>query len=61
LDPYDWSYAERPDISESVYVAATVYMVIIMTFGAVSNLAILTAFFAGQKKVRKIIYLKKCI
>ncbi len=54
VDRYDWSYAERPDMSEWVYIAATVYMVIIMIFGAVSNLVILTAFFAGPKKVRKI-------
>ncbi len=27
VDPYNWSYAESPDISESVYIAATVYLV----------------------------------
>jgi hypothetical protein len=51
VHPYNWSYAENPDIPELVYHFATAYMVIIGTFGAISNLAILLAFFAAPAKV----------
>ncbi len=51
VDPYDWSYAEYPDIPESVYTIATVYMVIIGSFGIISNTAILVAFFRGPSQV----------
>ena len=51
VDPYDWSYAESPDIPESVYIVATVYLSIVGTFGIVSNMAILIAFFRGPSQV----------
>jgi hypothetical protein len=61
IHPYNWSYAKNPDISESVYWVATVYMAIIGTFGAVSISAVIIAFLAAQKKVRHmlIIYVNK--
>jgi hypothetical protein len=56
VDPYDWSYAENPDISETVYHMATVYMVIIGTFGILSNTAILVAFIRGPKQVSNALF-----
>jgi hypothetical protein len=51
VHPYNWSYAEKPDIPESVYRFATAYMIIIGTFGAIGNSAILLAFFTAPAKV----------
>jgi hypothetical protein len=51
VDPYNWSYAENPDISETVYHMATAYMVIIGAFGIIGNTTILVAFFRGPKQV----------
>lgn len=47
----DWRYAENPDISELVYLSATVYMVIIGSFGILSNGSIILAFFRGTAEV----------
>ena len=54
VDPYDWRYAESPDIPESVYIAATVYMVIVGSFGIISNSAIIVAFFKGNAQVSRL-------
>ena len=51
IDPLDWSYAESPDISEPVYIAATVYMVAIGAFGILSNSAVIIAFLRGSQQV----------
>jgi len=49
----DWRYAENPDIPEVVYLGATIYMVIIGTFGIFSNGSIIFAFLNGTPEVRK--------
>jgi hypothetical protein len=53
IDQFDWRYAESPDIPESVYIGATFYMIIIGTFGAVSNGGVLLAFCRGSPEVSK--------
>jgi hypothetical protein len=57
VHPYNWSYAEKPDIPESVYRFATAYMIIIGTFGAIGNSAILLAFFTAPAKVSSTFFL----
>ena len=48
---FDWRYAESPDISETVYILATVYMVIVGSFGIVSNSGVIVAFCRGSSEV----------
>ena len=52
IDRYDWTYAEYPDIPEPLYIAATIYMILIGLFGIISNGAILIAFSRGPAQVR---------
>jgi hypothetical protein len=47
----DWRYAENPEISEVVYLGATIYMVIIGSFGILSNGSIIIAFIRGTSEV----------
>ena len=59
IDQFDWRYAESPDIPEPVYIAASIYMVVIGFFGAVSNGGVLLAFCRGSSEVRKL--LQPCV
>lgn len=48
---FDWRYAESPNISEPVYIMSTVYMVIVGTFGLISNGGVIVAFWKGSEEV----------
>ena len=52
VDRFDWTYAEHPDIPEPLYIAATIYMLLVGSFGIIGNGAILIAFFKGPAQVR---------
>jgi hypothetical protein len=51
IPKFDWRYAESPDIPELVYIGASVYMVAIGCFGAISNGGVLLAFCRGSSEV----------